>query len=92
MKRWVCVFFSVLLLLSALSRAESFFPSPDTLFGQVMPSLTSVTGRLPDEEQETDEGAMKVYHDLTGDEYTAFSKYLMGTAASCCPQRWTGTC
>ena len=56
--------------------AESFFPSTDELFGQTMPSISSVIGREADSEEKKEEGEVYSYLDFSAHDYAAFSKYL----------------
>ena len=70
----------IILLLFILSThvcmAESFFPSTNKLFGQTMPSISSITGREADVEEKVAGGTIYSYQDFSAHEYTAFSKYL----------------
>ena len=70
----------IILLLFILSThvcmAESFFPSTNKLFGQTMPSISSITGREADVEEKVAGGTIYSYQVFSAHEYTAFSKYL----------------
>ena len=75
MKRFVIILL-VFMVFSRVALAESFFPSTNELFGQTMPSVSSVTGREADAEEMVDADTIYTYQDFSAHEYTAFSKYL----------------
>ncbi len=65
-----------LILFTHVCMAESFFPSTNELFGQVMPSISSVTGKEANAEEKTEDGTKYTYNGFSTQDYTAFSKYL----------------
>ena len=76
MKRIVIILLVVFIVISHVCLAEPFFPSTNELFGQTMPSISSINGRDADAEEMVDEGTVYTYQDFSAHEYTAFSKYL----------------
>ena len=80
MKKRILVLIVITIVVMSVSVvAEGFFPSTATLFGQTMPSLSSVINREADSVVETEEGTVYTFNDFTGSDYEAFSSYLAGT-------------
>ena len=77
MKKLSVILVLVMLITAVMPAQAGILPNTQELFNKVLPSISCVLKRMPDAEENADDGSLRVtYQNVTAVDYTAFSEYL----------------
>ena len=77
MKKLSVILVLVMLITAVLPAQAGILPKSQELIEKVLPSISYVLKRMPDEETSTEDGSLRVtYRNVTAEDYDAFSEYL----------------